>query len=84
MFKLIQVSRLYWPAMTWTVSLRRLTTEARIHSQFGLYEICGGQSDIGTGFSPGISGFPVSTIPPMLHIRLRVLYMLLFEKDKRA
>lgn len=85
MFKLIQVSRcLYWSAVAQGVSLRRLTMEARVHSQVTLYEICSGQGGIGTGFSPNTSGFPVSTIPPMLHIRLRLLYMLLFEEDERV
>jgi hypothetical protein len=58
------------------VSVRRLTTEARVHSQASLYEIYGGQSGIATGFSPSTFGFPVSTIPPMLHIRLHLVYML--------
>jgi len=85
MFKLIQVSRrLYWPAMAQKVSLRRLTMEARVLFQVSLYEICGGQSGIGTGFSPNTSGFPVSTIPPMLHIRIHLTYMLLFEEDERV
>lgn len=37
-------------AMSQAVSLRRLTTEARVPSQVSLYEICDGQSGIGTGF----------------------------------
>jgi hypothetical protein len=84
MLKLIQVSRLYWPAMAQAVSLWRLTTEARVHSQVNLYDICGGQSGTGKGFSQSTSGFPVSTIPPMLHIHLHLLYMLRYEKDKRV
>jgi len=36
MLKLIQVSRLYWPAMAQVVSLWHLTTEAQVHSQVSL------------------------------------------------
>jgi hypothetical protein len=71
-------------AMAQAVSLRRLTTEALVHSRVSLYEICGGQNGIGTGFSPSTSGFPVSTIPPMLHIHLHLMYMSRYEKDKRV
>jgi len=37
-------------AMAQAVSLRRLTTKARVHSQVSLYEICGGQVALGQVF----------------------------------
>jgi hypothetical protein len=40
------------PAMAQAVSRLPLTTEARIHARVCPCEICGGQSDTGTGFSP--------------------------------
>jgi hypothetical protein len=70
--------------MAQAVSLRRPTTEARVHSKVSLYEICGEQSGTGIGFSQSTLGFPVITIPPMLHIYLHLLYMLQYEKDKRV
>ena len=39
---------------------------------------------MGQVFLQVLKGFPVSTIPPMLHIRLHLLYMLLFEEDERV
>ena len=38
--------------MPQAVSQRPLTTDARIRSQVNPCEICGGQSDTRTGFSP--------------------------------
>ena len=40
------------------VSRRHLKAEAWVRFQIGPCEICGGQSDTGTGFSPSTSGFP--------------------------
>jgi hypothetical protein len=37
---------------------RPLAAEARVRSRFGQFEICGGQSVSGTGFSPSTSVFP--------------------------
>ena len=54
-------------AISRAVIRRTLTAEAPIQSQAGLYAICGGQSDSGTGFSPSTS-FSIATImPPFLH-----------------
>jgi len=50
--------------------LRRLlpvTAEARVRSQVNPCEICGGESDTGTGLYTNILFFPVNTVPLMLH-----------------
>jgi hypothetical protein len=44
--------------MAQAVSRRPLTAEARVPSWVSPCEICGGQSGIGTGFSPSNSVFP--------------------------
>jgi hypothetical protein len=44
--------------MAQAVSRRPLTVEARVRSRVSPYEICGGQSGTGTGFSPITSVFP--------------------------
>jgi hypothetical protein len=49
------------------VSRRPLIADARVRSQVTQCEICGGQSGIGTRFSPSTPVSPVSIIPPMLH-----------------
>jgi hypothetical protein len=50
--------------MAQAVSRRPLIAEARVRSRVGLCGICGGQSGIGTVFSPSTSVSPVNFIPP--------------------
>jgi len=73
------------PVMSWAVSRRHLKAEAWVRSQFNPCEICGGQSDTATGFSPSTSDFscqyhstnapyPCIHLPPTLYnISLPVL-----------
>jgi hypothetical protein len=59
----------YGRAMAQAVSRWPLTAEARVWTRVSLCGICGGQSDIGTGFSPITSVFPCqfhSTDAPLL------------------
>ena len=56
-------------ALAQVVSCQPLTAEAWVHSQASLCGICGGQSGIGTGFSPNTVVFPCqyrSTSTPYL------------------
>jgi hypothetical protein len=46
--------------MAQEVSRRPLTAKARVRSRVSPCGICGGQSGIGTGFSPSTSVFPLS------------------------
>ena len=46
--------------MAQAVSRQRITSEARFRSQGSLREMCGGQSDTDTGFSPEYFGFTLS------------------------
>jgi hypothetical protein len=48
--------------MAQVVSRRPLTAEARVRARVNPCEICGGQSGIGTGFSPSSSVFPCQYI----------------------
>jgi hypothetical protein len=47
-------------AMAQAVSRRPLAAEARVQSWISPWGICGGQSGIGTGFTPEYFGFPPS------------------------
>jgi hypothetical protein len=49
-----------------------LTAEAWFRYQAIAREICGGQSDNGTGFSPTTSSLLVYIVPPVLHSRLNL------------
>jgi hypothetical protein len=52
--------------MVQEVSYPSVTAEVRVRARINLCGICGGQTDIGTGFSPISSLFPVNIIPPWL------------------
>jgi hypothetical protein len=54
-------------AMAQAVSRRPLTADARVRSRVSPYEICGGQSRTGTGFSPSCRFSLVNFIPLVLH-----------------
>jgi hypothetical protein len=57
--------------MAQAVSRRAPTVEARVRSRIIPYEICGGQSGTGTGFSPSSSVSAVDIIPPwFLHAHI--------------
>jgi hypothetical protein len=56
--------------MAQVVSRWPLTAKARVLSRVNPCRFCGGESDIGTGFSPSSSGFPVSIILPGLHTHI--------------
>ena len=58
--------------MSQGVSQRSHTAVARIKSQASAYEICGGWSATGIGYSPSTSIFPFSIIPPILHNHLHI------------
>jgi hypothetical protein len=57
--------------MAHVVSRRHLTAEARVRARVNPCVICGGQSGIGTGFSPSSSVLPCqyhSTVALQTHI----------------
>lgn len=53
-----QFSSLNGHTMTYTVSRRPVTAETWVLWQESPYEICGGESGTGTGFTPSTSAFP--------------------------
>jgi hypothetical protein len=59
---------MYGRAMAQVVSRRPLTAEARVHARVNQCGICGGQSDTGTGFSPGFPCQYHSTVSLQTHI----------------
>jgi hypothetical protein len=54
------------------VSRRSLTAEGWFRSQASSYEICGGQSGIGTDLSRSTKVYPVNIIPPVLSVHLHL------------
>jgi hypothetical protein len=54
--------------MTHAVRRRPRNTEARFQSQLSPFGICGGQSDADTSVSPIALIYPVSIIPPLIHV----------------
>jgi len=54
-------------ALTQAVSHHLHSAEAKVQSQAGTCQICGGQSNIVTRFYGNMSVSPVNVIPPMLH-----------------
>ena len=54
-------------ALTHVVNHHLHSAEAKLRSQAGTFQICGGQSNTVTRFYRNMSVSPVSTIPPMLH-----------------
>ena len=54
-------------ALTQAVSHYLHSAEAKVRSQAGTCQICGGQSNIVTRFYRNMSVPPVSIIPPTLH-----------------
>jgi hypothetical protein len=68
-------------AMAQAVNRRPPTAEARVRSRVTPCGICGGQSDIGTGFSPSSSVFPCqfhSTGAPLLGKGQKIIIILIF------
>jgi hypothetical protein len=53
--------------------------EVPVRSQISPCESCGGESDIGTGFSPSTPVFHVTIIPSQFHICLCLLRVAFIE-----
>jgi len=56
--------------MAYMVSCQAVTAKTWVQSRLSLCQVYSGQTGTGTSFSQSFSGFPVSIIPPMLHIHL--------------
>jgi len=58
--------------MVQVVRCQLLVVEVWLRSLASPCGICGGESAIGTGFSPSTSAFPLNNISPMLYIPLSI------------
>jgi hypothetical protein len=65
--------------ITQLVRFQPLTTQAYIQSQANPCGICGGQSDIGTGRSPGTSDFSCQHYSALLHTKVIPLLVLSYQ-----
>jgi hypothetical protein len=73
-----------WPCHNSECQSPDLAAETRVQIQVTSCEICGGRSDIGTGFSSSAPVSPVSTIPPILHTHLLLHFVLTRKTERRS
>jgi hypothetical protein len=60
--------------MALVVSRRPLTAEARVRARVNPCGICGGQSGIGTGFSPEFFGSPLSIYRSTVALQTHIIW----------